>query len=88
MASEDIKRIADRYIARDGGLTKAQKGAERRAEDVLNVAAFIAWHDNGDLWGGVKREEALAAFSRLVGAPIQKLEQIVRGEKDERRKRK
>lgn len=79
-ASEGVKRVADRYIARDGGMTGPQRAAERHAKDVVAVAAFIAWQEDGEIWGGVKKEEALAAFCRIVKLPQVKIVGIVKPE--------
>lgn len=38
-----------------------------RADDLVKVAAFIAWHEPNCLWGGVNRKEAFDAFCRLIG---------------------
>lgn len=38
-----------------------------RVDDMLNLGAFIAWHEPNALWGGTTRDEAFLAFCRLAG---------------------
>lgn len=83
----DAKTIADRYIARDGGppqqarpggFTAVRDQHLKDVKDVWHVGAFLAWHDPGELMGGVKAKEACAAFERLMGLPAGKLHEIFR----------
>jgi hypothetical protein len=53
-------------------------------DDVVKVAAFIAWHEPNSLWGGVKRDEAFDAFCRLIGAnDPDRIFKIVRKDEDD-----
>lgn len=53
---------------------------KQKIEDTLSVAAFIAWQDPGEIYGGVKREEAFEAFCRLMGLDPWTLDKIIKGQ--------
>jgi len=71
----DAKRLADRYIARDGTQPTRERPIEgsgwssRQIDDLMKVADFLLWQPDGEIMGGVKAAEALASFERLMGFP-------------------
>jgi len=50
--------------------------------DITAVAAFIAWHEPREMFGGFRAEEAWEAFCRLLDLPSAELREAVKG-KDE-----
>lgn len=65
----DAKRIADRYIGRDGGPPVASsappEGSTEPARDITAVACFLAWQPPTTQWGSYTADQALRAFCRL-----------------------
>jgi len=74
--------IADKYITRDGKTPKTEDG-ERRicladVSDIITVANFLAYQDNGEMSGGVKGGEAWIAFCRIIGLPAGEFRDVIR----------
>lgn len=82
MSAEAAKRIADRYIGRDGSepapAAHPPGSLGDRISALSKVAAFIAHHDPDDMWGGHRASEAMDALDDLMGFPRGKLRAAVR----------
>lgn len=65
-------RIADKYIARDGGEPTRTRDA-RRDSDPMTAAWFIAHCPEDRLCGGITKKAALEALARLIDVPVAKL---------------
>jgi hypothetical protein len=76
----DPRLVADRYISRGGG--SPLPTVSEFADDLLKVSNFILWHDERDMRGGVRSQEAWLAFCRLVNVEPRKIKDIVRPEAD------
>jgi hypothetical protein len=79
--NEAARRIADKYIARDGSTPKPEVETARadKAADIAAVAAFIAWHDDHEVYGGRYAHEVWAAFCRLLNTDPRILHAHMRG---------
>lgn len=76
------RRIADKYIGRDGG-EPVHELTDPRIEAIRDVASFVAWHEPTDIMGGVTAREAFEALCTLIGyngERAERLYKIVRGE--------
>ncbi|EFO31367.1 putative aminoglycoside phosphotransferase [Roseibium sp. TrichSKD4] len=71
-----VETIADKYMERGGYAHGERK--HRAPEDMLAVASFIAWFDDGELSGGVRAKEAFEAFCRLADLSPVKLRKVIR----------
>ena len=49
-------------------------------KDIVDVAAFLAWHEPDDLVGGVRANKAFEAFARIIEIEPERLQRIVKGE--------
>lgn len=67
----DAKRLADKYIAADGGPPKsdALPIPEDKTEALACLLFFIGAHHPRDMQGGWKAEEAMKALATLTGIP-------------------
>lgn len=72
----DAKLTADRYISRAGG--PVNPTAADITRDLVDVANFILWHKDRDMYGAVRKQEAWLAFCRLINVEPQKIEAIIR----------
>lgn len=65
----DAKRIADRYIGRDGGPPIASsvppESSTQPAQDLMAVVCFLAWQPPTTQWGSYTADQALKALCRL-----------------------
>jgi hypothetical protein len=78
----DAKKIADKYVTRDGrpvGSPKppdeaqAERSNEQHTADLATVAAFLLHHEYRDWWGGITARNAYHAFCRLQDLPPSQL---------------
>jgi hypothetical protein len=74
----DTRLTADRYISRGGGSPKPSSA--ELAADLMQVSNFILWHEDRDMYGAVRKQEAWLAFCRLVNVEPRKIEAIIRPE--------
>lgn len=75
----DAKRIADKYIARDGGEPDDGGDITRAfSRDLLNVATFVLYHEPRAIHGGVNPDDAFAALCRLLQLDRRRIQEIVR----------
>lgn len=72
----DAARIADRYITRGGA--DPRRTAADVSGDIVDLASFILWHDEKELVGGVRRDEAFAAMCRLLNLEQHAIRKIIR----------
>jgi hypothetical protein len=73
----DAKRLADKYIAPDGGPPQKPKPghamSKEKAGAVSCLAFFIGAHHPGETHGSWKAAQAMAALAVLTGMPEAKL---------------
>lgn len=84
MTDASAKRIADKYIGRDGGPPAPDGVSERElpksvVDDMCCVGSYLVWQDSKDLWGGVRQAEAWTAFCRLLNVNEDALRKALRG---------
>lgn len=70
--------VADGYITRGGA--DPMRPISAAAEDIVDLASFILWHDPADLIGGVRRDRAFEAMCRLLNLEQHVIRNIVGGE--------
>ena len=68
--------IADKYVGRNGQAIDLETSHHQRLEDITAVASFLVWMPDNAMWGGVRAEEALLAFARLLDIPVAKLRSL------------
>jgi hypothetical protein len=70
------QRIADRYVARDGGPPEPQRSDFGINE--MAIAKFITSHNDTYERGGIRAIDAFAALCRLTGSRPERLRAVVR----------
>jgi len=69
-------------------MSDMRRGGRRRGgdgpttEEIVNLASFIAWHENNDVHACVVPLDAFETLAKLVDIPTEKLFDIVRGSED------
>jgi hypothetical protein len=76
MGEWQAKAIADRYISRGGG--EVIPSVEQYSIDLCQLANFILWHEDRDMHGCVRRDEAFAAMCRLLNVEQHRIRDIIR----------
>lgn len=74
----DAKLIADKYISRGGGSPAPTTGDV--SLDICRLANFILWHDDRDMHGCVRPNEAFESMCRLLNVEPHKIRDIIRPE--------
>lgn len=75
----DASKIADKYIARDGGPPAMSPAHTSWATDVVIVSSFILWQPEHAMWGGQTRDKAFDSLMRLLGIKdIERLRAAIR----------
>jgi hypothetical protein len=88
----DAARIADKYVARDGGPPRSQlregdhaslqPASDATHSAVLILSSFVGAHTADASFGGYTTRQAFAALTRLTGLPAGILRRIATGELD------
>jgi len=72
----DAARTADKYVSRAGG--PPVPTTRDVAEDIVTLSNFILWHEDDDMFGGVKTKDAFMAMCRLLNIEPHKIRSIIR----------
>ena len=75
------RTIADKYITPAGDNPRAPDPANSKVSAIATLASFIACHRENEIFGGVRRDEAMKAFSIFCGIQPTTLQKIGRNEK-------
>ena len=72
----DAARTADKYLSRAGG--PPAPTTHDVAKDIVTLSNFLLWHEDNDIWGGVKAKDAYMAMCRMLNVEPHKIRAIIR----------